>query len=303
MLKIKLLQDEHIVSALIRSKIQMAFPSNNALLQYVNLNCARPKPFDLCGQIYDAACITSVEPLEQFNTLLSSTGWAIWRICLTDMQLREAISDKSNANLRQSELFFNRNWKYCTHCIAEDKKKFGVSYWHNKHQLPSITHCTQHNVPLFIAPKMKTFQDLVLPQYILPSTTENIANSQVLLDWSHFIVSTFELLKDKEELGNYLRNALVNTLSFPSNKVVKINEQCMDYMDQFENDMEQELLRHLFRYYNRDTRKRRLNLIKSILLCDDNVTVRNPVYFLVILYWVKNKSEFRSNLNEIEFAA
>lgn len=38
--------------------------------------------------------------------------------------------------------------RYCACCAAEDKKRYGETYWHRVHQLPATLFCEKHDVPL-----------------------------------------------------------------------------------------------------------------------------------------------------------
>lgn len=38
--------------------------------------------------------------------------------------------------------------RYCVACMAEDRHSFGEDYWHRQHNLPFVTRCWKHNLPL-----------------------------------------------------------------------------------------------------------------------------------------------------------
>lgn len=44
-----------------------------------------------------------------------------------------------------SKLRSNKSWRWCNDCVKEDREKFGVSYWHVEHQLPTSLTCSKHN--------------------------------------------------------------------------------------------------------------------------------------------------------------
>ncbi|WP_413460518.1 TniQ family protein [Herbaspirillum huttiense] len=44
--------------------------------------------------------------------------------------------------------FLEHPLKYCLHCVRDDAKQHGYSYWHNAHQLPGAWLCPVHNVLL-----------------------------------------------------------------------------------------------------------------------------------------------------------
>jgi hypothetical protein len=300
-LKFKRLPNEHVVSTLVRKRIQLAFPSNDLFMEHISLACSYPKPHDLCNQVFDASRL--IADGDHGEVLLDGTTWAVWRLSESDDVLLEAIAEQRNANLRQAELGFNRHWHFCLECIKQDKIDYGVSYWHTDHQIPSITHCIKHGCPLHIAPPMESFKRLVLPQYVnLAKASQHSASSQ-LYDWSCFITKIVEHLKQDEATGRQLLDWLRRELPFRSAKGEDITRTCMRYMDKFESDVNDKVLKHLFNYYKRDDTRRRLNLIRSALLSDSTITVRNPVYFLVLIYWLKDIVDLPNGFGDVKTTA
>ncbi len=301
MLKFKRFPNEHVVSTLIRKRIQLAFPSNSSLLNYISLSCSYPKPFDLCSQVFETA--QRIADGNDRDVLFDGSTWAIWRLSEPDEILLEAIEEKRNANLRQGELAFKRDWQFCLDCVQEDKLNVGVSYWHTDHQLPGITHCMKHGCPLHTAPEMKSFEKLVLPQYVDLAKSQQHPFSSELYDWSCFVAKIFDSLKRDETIGGQLVDRLKRILAFESNKEAQVTQSCMKYMDQLETEVSEDVLGYLFKYYTRENAKRRLNLIRSALLTENTVTVRNPVYFLILIYWLRNKTELLEVIDDVKIAA
>lgn len=52
--------------------------------------------------------------------------------------------------------------KYCPLCVQDDRRKFGVSYWHRSHQLVGVTACVKHGV-LFQAIKRDNKKPILPP--------------------------------------------------------------------------------------------------------------------------------------------
>lgn len=303
MLKFKRFPNEHVISTLVRKRVQLAFPSNNSFMNYISLNCAYPKTFDLCTQVFNAALLIDGDNTKVNHSLVDGSSWASWRLSDSDKNLLESIETERNANLRQGELAFNRGWQFCLTCVRDDKKNYGVSYWHAQHQLPGITHCMKHQCPLYMAPPMKSIDKLVLPQYIDLHKSQQHSNSSELLKWSRFVYEINEALTRFPHKGAEYKSALRNSLPIESNKVTDITQTCMSFMDRLESEVSYEVLQHLFKYYSRPNAKRRLNLIRSALINDDTVTVRNPVYYLILMYWRRNQPELIKVLNDVQFAA
>ncbi|WP_259369338.1 TniQ family protein [Colwellia sp. MB02u-10] len=50
---------------------------------------------------------------------------------------------------RQSDSILNvRRWRWCSLCVEEDKKEYGVSTWHTNHQNPLVHNCDLHQYQL-----------------------------------------------------------------------------------------------------------------------------------------------------------
>jgi len=49
----------------------------------------------------------------------------------------------SRSSIRRLEYF-----QSCSFCVAEDRKRYGRTYWHRIHQAPGVIVCHVHNVPL-----------------------------------------------------------------------------------------------------------------------------------------------------------
>ncbi len=77
-------------------------------------------------------------------------------------------------------------WRFCKQCMASDLKRYGVSYWHRSHQLPSTFVCTTHLDVLHEIALQKIVRDLRL---FLPSDTE-IQNDAVSLPQPPFDPTT-----------------------------------------------------------------------------------------------------------------
>lgn len=55
---------------------------------------------------------------------------------------------KSQLGLLSSKFRAHHPLKACRSCMSEDKERFGVAYWHLRHQYPGSWWCTQHEEPL-----------------------------------------------------------------------------------------------------------------------------------------------------------
>ena len=111
MLKFKRFPNEHVISTLVRKRVQLAFPSNNSFMNYISLNCAYPKTFDLCTQVFNAALLIDGDNTKVNHSLVDGSSWASWRLSDSDKNLLESIE---RAKCKPStRISFNRGWQFC----------------------------------------------------------------------------------------------------------------------------------------------------------------------------------------------
>lgn len=60
----------------------------------------------------------------------------------------EPLSQTRIQPVQQNLIRLAKPWRWCSCCAEEDYEKFGSSYWHTYHQLPSVVTCYKHNVVL-----------------------------------------------------------------------------------------------------------------------------------------------------------
>ena len=80
--------------------------------------------------------------------------------------------------------------KACEICIAQDRRKFGVAYWHRAHQWPGVWICPCHAIPLLASSQKRNGQYRYA--FLLPSILELQRAESA---WRVEIASSAELLK------------------------------------------------------------------------------------------------------------
>lgn len=91
----------------------------------------------------------------------------------------------------------NEYFRFCPHCVAEDRARYGEAYWHRCHQLRGINICTIHNCRLSVSDipfrKVKavidTAAEKVIPMRVVTPVGDTV--SSVEHDYSHFVVKVF----------------------------------------------------------------------------------------------------------------
>lgn len=54
----------------------------------------------------------------------------------------------NRVGLMATSISSNKYFKFCTECVKEDKLRYGELYWHRIHQIPGISICSKHKIPL-----------------------------------------------------------------------------------------------------------------------------------------------------------
>lgn len=93
------------------------------------------------------------------------------------------------------------NLRYCPLCSAEDRKKYGESYWHRTHQIRNLTVCVKHLCYL----ENSTVSTISEQTYTLCPAEEyaliedaRMTNNDLLLSFSNYLVDIFNAPLDFE---------------------------------------------------------------------------------------------------------
>ncbi|MGS0827702.1 TniQ family protein [Shewanella sp. 0m-8] len=92
----------------------------------------------------------------------------------TEVQDRLLDSDViEQANLKvlpglQNNIKAAHHWRWCNECAKEDFDKYGITYWHTYHQIPTMLRCYKHQVPLISSCQHCDFQYLFFQRHWLP---------------------------------------------------------------------------------------------------------------------------------------
>lgn len=77
------------------------------------------------------------------------SGFVSCPIALKEAMLSDSGKNLANAScVAQAGIAHLGGSRYCPLCIEQDKRKYGVAFWHLSHQLQGVTCCTVHDVEL-----------------------------------------------------------------------------------------------------------------------------------------------------------
>lgn len=109
--------------------------------------------------------------------------------------------------------------RYCPLCAAIDRKKYGETYWHRKHQLPGVEICLEHRCRLEdssvgITVESQRFK-LIHAELVIPEDTPvNMTVSDLEYQLSEYVMKVFDADMDFEHdvsTGKFLQSRLEGT--------------------------------------------------------------------------------------------
>ena len=292
MLQIKLSveHDEHILSAWMRYNLRSGFahmPFDNCL-NYWGLPKQHLKAQRVAGQSLETIVNqVSIREYSKLTIMLEHTNARLWSLSSEEpIQLAELSNTISRPNLENAGLSFSTNWKLCPKCILEDKKVLGFSYWRRSHQLPSIAHCQAHQEPLFSQIDLLQMKQLALPEKYLNSASQSVVNESQLIDWSLFVAHIDNMLKAGSIELETLRQKILDHLKIKPIAKFKDRSKYQDLSNEMFSDIGKSITSHLFTLQ----KGKYQNVIWQLLSGKDNrSSLINPVYWLVVMYWLRNE--------------
>jgi hypothetical protein len=283
--------NEHLFSWVSRIHLLSGNIKLKSTLAFLNIE---NKPFNCTGHnqaFLDAINFYRSEIVDDEICFDRHTLFSLWALSFNSSDYNERRSNNSllMPSMNEKGAFsFNSRWKYCPNCIQDDIDKCGHSFWHVKHQLPSVTHCYLHKEVLI--GNSIDFRDL--RNCSLPQTYDYCISKQEvdpqLLSWSEFVVSIYNNLNQSPRFGETLKNRVINFLQLPTKIQTKHNDLFQDLQRQFDKEVPLAIRRHLFSFYSKPYRTQP-RILRSTLGINHNTKHKHPVNWLIILYWLKDK--------------
>lgn len=121
--------------------------------------------------------------------------------------------------MRKNKTEMRKCMRYCPLCAAIDRKKYGETYWHRKHQLPGVEICLEHRCRLEdssvgITVESQRFK-LIHAELVIPEDTPvNMTVSDLEYQLSEYVMKVFDADMDFEHdvsTGKFLQSRLEGT--------------------------------------------------------------------------------------------
>tara|TARA_R110001583_G_C5667601_1_gene410378 strand:- start:3058 stop:3960 length:903 start_codon:yes stop_codon:yes gene_type:complete len=288
-----ILPTEHLISLVVRSHILSGNKKLTSTATQLNFDVVT----SLKAQQFNNSTLlnmpSSCSDLQCENKLiLTHTPAALW--ALTTPHEKQGTWDPTvvykREELNQRRLLeFKRSWHFCPECVLMDKNKNGFSYWHVGHQLPGVSHCYLHDVRLrTCSVALRDLRDVSIPEVHLSINEVTVKQESDFVKWSQFVFLMFKTLQSNPNKATEWKNKAQQYLNLPT-KSTYLNKPLFDArLKELENEVESELLSFLFKFYKK-TPENMINILRITLTDSGSSSYRNPIYWLVILFWLRDK--------------
>lgn len=291
-LALKIAQGEHIYSAWVRHNLLtgLAYFPLTRCFDYWDVPPHPIKPQDVLSPQLEAV-LARLKPSEVDKEIVRDkhTISTLWRLS-TDNSLSaaEVLSLRMRPNLEQNAFAYNLGWKLCPQCAEEDVRHYGYSYWYRDHQLPSVTLCFEHKLPLVSCKKLHHLESLLLPSQLVGHSLQPEPHCEALSEWSYFVIAVDRLLQVRPECVIEWKGVIHKKLQIPDSVKNTHKPFFKGLLHQFEKDLGRVLLGHLFKAYKQGLDRRPNILWATLSGMSPSRSLRHPIYWLVILYWLRD---------------
>lgn len=117
-----------------------------------------------------------------------------------------------------SQTVHNRTWRYCKDCVEEDQDTYGVTYFHQPHQLQGVFHCYKHGSKLINACsscdyRLKNISRMPTPTLACPNCDSKMTDQKVYFDDAMLKVERLMIALNNGELPLSLELVQQSTLT------------------------------------------------------------------------------------------
>jgi hypothetical protein len=302
MLFMPLLPDEHAYSGLVRARYlsgQMHINDRRFFdlnqLPYHWLRSQVP----LCSNLKSLIEKATNNSARQFELRLFHTPFSPWLLSLPDnISPKELVESGMRNNLEENPFSVDRRWKFCPICTNEEISQYGVSYWHSSHQSLGALTCSVHHTALFSHEKLR-YLDFTLPSHWLANAIPLSCIQDWQKKWQPFIFAVTAKIQNDIQWPIKARNAINEYLNIEKKVTSKHKPQFIEHFKEMQIDLDGDCLSGLFKGLANE-RKNKTNILWVTLSgMNKSSSLRHPLYWLVIIFWLQDKIPELSNLYDI----
>lgn len=287
--------DEHLFSWINRIHLLFGYPKLHQTLSHLNIANYYFKPYTYNLALQSAINFYKREHGDNHGAFDHHTPLSIWSLSVTPEYFstwRESNRAIVSTGHLGTKALTQVMWKYCPHCLIKDINEKGYSFWHVRHQLPGVTHCTVHTVSLVEDFELsKDLRSASLPQ-IENYPAIDSDNNEELLQWSYFINEVYEFINSNSHAGLRAQSKVRSLLQIPT-KIMQKDKDLPIFETlkrQFDKDIPKSVLRYLFSAEEKYLLGK-VNIFKLTMGYQGGLTqskIAHPVYWLAILFWLRD---------------
>lgn len=172
----ELMPNEHLLSAVARwfdTSGLTCFAT--ATKKYVSSNVNKLNPLTIWRPIYFDLAKHYIGTVSKTKLIESHTLIPYYRPFIRE-EKRLMFDGDYLLNNRTAKIIFSgqhilnygNEWRWCNTCANSDFMKYGFTYWHTYHQLPSMLNCYKHGTPLHSECNNCGFKYSHFKDYLLP---------------------------------------------------------------------------------------------------------------------------------------
>ncbi|GIC75623.1 TniQ family protein [Moritella sp. F3] len=195
-------------------------------------------------------------------------------------------------HMNEQQLFgFDTSWHSCKKCRQDDLVTYGTSYWHAKHQLPSVFECYKHHCTLDkgVEPVKNLFTE-ILPHQVVAWNPVLSRISGDLKCWQSFVWKIDAISHNQPSTVADIKHRLIELLGLNIQSLPKRKAICELHNPHFESALGPVLIKYIFRDYTRSTQRGKTNILSSMFANIHKAQgVRNPIYWVALAYWQRAK--------------
>lgn len=288
-LSIDILPGEHYVSWFVRKSQFQAYPDFRLFLSNNTVSSSNLKTYEVIHPLI----LSFLQQLPQKDSALEEhTLIPLWQLSVGKiLEQQELIEgdflDLHHSNNEKTLFQFDRSWHSCPNCREEDIQRFGTSYWHTEHQVPSVYKCYKHNVVLEKA--KYPIADLIsglLPHQVKSWVRLISLESEQLEHWQTFVRRFHnEMINRPSSLVN-LRYKIQKLLGIEKSFHYHGNDHTDQLTVKLEDELSSELLSYLYTDYARPSKKGKPKIIRNLFKGINPHKVRSPINWILLGYWL-----------------
>ena len=287
---LNILPNEHYISWFVRQAHFQAFPNTTHFLSKNGIVSTSLKAYDVLHESIVGFLAIYSDQVDAIcdHTLLPFWQLSVEKVLTPDDFINGGFLDIHHSSDEKTVFQFDRSWHSCPKCREEDIASYGSSYWHSKHQIPSVYKCFKHKAILEKA--YNPIHDLrtgTLPHQVKHWHKLVSIENEDVSNWNNFINTMVEKSTTEPESLLGLKTKVHQVLGVDNMSV----HQCLAYTDEltprFESKLGIDLLSYLFKDYARTSNKGKPRILRSLFARLGNpYKIRSPIYWLLLGYWL-----------------